>query len=809
MLAAAYARGTWPVGFVMLVPWLVALDGLRALRATLAAAVAMSVAFVAATLGWFAPAIADYTGLPTAFAGAVLLVAAPLLQPQFIAFALVRHVASRRFAGALPPVLAIAGWIAVEWAAPRLFGDTLGHGLQPSRVLRQGADLAGAAGLTLVLLATNAALATAVRRRRATAGAITRPLLLAAALPLALAGYGAYRLSTLANAPAGASLRIGLVQAAIVDYERLRRERGAYAVVREVLDTHYALSTQLRAQGADALVWPETVYPTTFGQPRSEAAAELDREIVDFVTRIGTPLVFGTYERDLDGEYVVAAFVDPVRGPLGAYRKTRLFPLTEFVPPAIDGAVLRRQLPWAGTWRPGDGARVFPLLTADGREIPVAPLVCRDDVDPVLARDGARLGAQLLVGLSNDAWFTRAPLGARLHLAVAAFRSIETRLPQVRATTNGMSGVVDATGEITARTAMGERATLLAEVRPREHAATLAMRLGDWLGPLALVLLAGAMLVAFAPRRRHGARVTTAEPPNAWLQATHSVLVLRPWQRVAIGGLRLLSRGAVLVLGIAVLASDDTPRMLAEIRVFALWVLVPEAVAATLAWRCRARLQVSDTHLVLVSAARTVEIDRAEIAGLRAWRLPWPGPGFDLVLGATRRWTQGIALRSTATALRVLSPAAAGPLRDGVADGESPSARARGFATRRRALHEALEVAPWRVDRPFVKFVLFPLMPALPAFRLHQVIAYGGPFSEYYTFGARAYLAALLLWWASWAVKLVLLAGGLRLAAEMGTALALIVRPRHAAAARRLLLAAARVAYFAGVPAWLAARLLL
>ena len=39
-------------------------------------------------------------------------------------------------------------------------------------------------------------------------------------------------------------LRVGMVQSNIVDYERLRREMGAYEVVRHVLDTHYAMSRE-------------------------------------------------------------------------------------------------------------------------------------------------------------------------------------------------------------------------------------------------------------------------------------------------------------------------------------------------------------------------------------------------------------------------------------------------------------------------------------------------------------------------------------------------------------------------------------
>ena len=46
-----------------------------------------------------------------------------------------------------------------------------------------------------------------------------------------------------------------------------------------------------------------------------------------------------------------------------------------------------------------------------------------------------------------------------------------------------------------------------------------------------------------------------------------------------------------------------------------------------------------------------------------------------------------------------------------------------------------------RLDHPLVKFVLLPLLLAIPAFRLHQHIAFGSSFGEFYSFGLAAYLA--------------------------------------------------------------------
>ncbi len=543
----------------------------------------MSVTFVAAAFWWFGFAVADFTGLPPITGLLLLLVGAPLLQPQVLAFALVRQLAGRGHGRVVRALAGASAWVATEWLLPKLLGDTLGHGLYPSRLLRQFAEFGGAAGITFVLILVNEAIAAAIARRREGSGVVVRQLASGAALLAIMAVYGAVRLhgiDVLAASSGGAPLRVGLVQSNIVDYERRRREMGAYAVVREVLDTHYAMSREaVGVHQVDALLWSETVYPTTFGQPKSADGAALDRELMDFVTRNGVPLVFGTYDRDGRGEYNAAAFLDPgATKALGYYRKTDLFPLTEYVPPWLDGPRFRRWLPWTGTWQRGDGARVFPLRLPDGREIPVLPLICLDDVDTGLAIDGARLGAQVIVGMSNDSWFTTHPEGARLHLAVAAFRSIETRLPQLRVTANGISAVIDASGTVRARTAVGERKLLVGEVQPAQPEPTRMVAWGDWVGRAGLAFLLGlaALAVRRAMRRGHA-----SDEPAAGLaaQADERVVPLRGW-RLIVGVLRLAAGAGMLCMGAALLRSDNPfANPLAQIRWFAALVLAPQALA--------------------------------------------------------------------------------------------------------------------------------------------------------------------------------------------------------------------------------------
>jgi apolipoprotein N-acyltransferase len=805
LLLGLYARGgaLWLLGFVALVPWLRTLDASRTLGGTLLNAWAMSVAFTAAAFAWFGSAIGSYTQAGTAIGLAVLLLAAPLFQPQLIVFALVRHLCSRRHGPALCALAGAAAWVATEWLVPKLLGDTLGHGLQPSRLLRQAADLGGAAGLTLLLLLANEGVSAALARRSEGLRALAKPLALALLVPIALAGYGLVRLAGLPAAD-GKPLRIGLVQSNIVDYERLRREHGAGAVVRQVLDTHFAMSHDaVERQRADAVLWSETVYPTTFGTPKSEAGAEMDREILDVVTAAGVPFVFGTYDRDESGEYNAAAFVVPGTGLLGFYRKTRLFFLTESVPEWLDGPALRRWLPWAGRWRAGSGARVFPLRLADGREIPVLPLICLDDMDSGLAIDGARLGAQALLTMSNDAWFSDPPQGARLHLAAAAFRSIETRLPQFRVTTNGHSAVIDAAGTVIAGTRAGERVLAIGDLPVREPARTLMLAWGDWVGRAGaafLVLLAAAAAARRWPtwRRQRTQRAQAAPAADVAAAFGARVAVLPPAARLAAGALRAIARASLLWMVAAVLFGDGglQANTLTQIRSFAALFLAPEAAAWCVLIAFGARASIEDGSLLLARGASRLELALQDIVAVEPWRVPVPGAGATLRLASGARWRYGLALADPAALARAIAATRGVPLPPSAA---SPATM---------YSHARLAIRRGRLDRLLAKFVLLPLALAIPAFRLHQHIAYGNSLGEFYTHGLGAYLNAFAIWWAAWVIAVVLCAAALRTAVEAGTLAAVLLRPGQAIAARRWLERLALASLYLGLPAWLALRLL-
>ncbi len=543
-------RMPWTLlGWVALVPWLAVVDRARSAREALGVGLALGAAFSVAVFGWFAGSVQAYSQAPLWVCWLALLLMSPGVQLQFPLAALARYLARRmvgtvqgRAPGAgpgvgtgkgggsrvltgpgtelgtrlawLPPGVTALVYVGVEGFAPKLFADTLGLGLVTQAWQRQGADVAGAPGLTLLLLLVNECVLAALRALRLP-GARRRagvPVAVAVTLVLALTGYGALRHSQVTEATRReAGLVVGAVQANITHYEKLKAEHGTYEVVRMILDTHYALSDGLlRSEPVDLLVWPETVYPTTFGTPRSEAGAELDAEIASYVAQRGVPLVFGAYDLEGEREFNAAMFLGPsARGDTlerTAYRKTMLFPLTEWVPDLIDSPTLREWLPWTGRWKRGPGPRAVRLRLRDGRSLSVTPLICYESIFPAFVADGVRQGAELLLTLSNDSWFSGTP-APRLHLAHAAFRSIETRRPQVRVTNSGVSALIDATGTVVAEVDDNQRSGLVMRVPVTAPLSSLALAWGDWLGPVALGV-AFALLVGAAGWRT----LTTSRP---------------------------------------------------------------------------------------------------------------------------------------------------------------------------------------------------------------------------------------------------------------------------------------------------------
>jgi len=107
-----------------------------------------------------------------------------------------------------------------------------------------------------------------------------------------------------------------------------------------------------------------------------------------------------------------------------------------------------------GDFRSGEG---YNPLAMNGHELGI--LICYEGIFPEASRTYKKKGADLLVNITNDAWFgeTSAPYQ---HLSMTVFRAVENRLYMVRSANTGISAIIDPTGRIVAQTKLFERTAL-------------------------------------------------------------------------------------------------------------------------------------------------------------------------------------------------------------------------------------------------------------------------------------------------------------------------------------------------------------
>jgi apolipoprotein N-acyltransferase len=285
-------------------------------------------------------------------------------------------------------------------------------------------------------------------------------------------------------------VRAALVQASIP--QDLKWDR---ALTQRHFDAHVELSRLAAAGGPlDLIVWPESAVPVALEVDGRAAAAveKLARETGATLILGGMGLRFhpGRERPDFFGSVFV---VDPQRGVIDRYDKTRLVPFGEYVP--MRGLLgflsgVATGLAGVADVTPGERPRALVLGDAPGARAAPAALICYEVIYPVLVREAVRDGAGLLLNVTNDAWYGRTSAPHQF-FAIAAMRSAEHGLPMLRVANTGVSGVVDAFGRPLEQTPIFERKTHVTTLPEGRGQPTLYTRLGDWIVWLSWAIVLG------------------------------------------------------------------------------------------------------------------------------------------------------------------------------------------------------------------------------------------------------------------------------------------------------------------------------
>ena len=289
--------------------------------------------------------------------------------------------------------------------------------------------------------------------------------------------------------PIGERLRASLIQGDIAqDIKWLPEQRRA------TLELYRALT-----QGhwdSDLILWPEGAIPAYY-----EEVADFIQPLAEEANRHGAVLLSGLFAYDpVTGQSYNS--LAQLNEPVAFYHKRHLVPFGEYLP-------FRELLAWMDQMliipmadlSAGQGR---PLLMAGG--VPIGASICYEDAYGVEVRD-ALPEAELLVNVSNDAWFGDS-LAPHQHLEIARLRALETRRYLLRATNTGVSAVIAPSGRVVARAPQFTQAVLTASVQ-RRQGATPFSRWGE--APLVMGLTV-LLLTTWALARRRRMRAVAPAP---------------------------------------------------------------------------------------------------------------------------------------------------------------------------------------------------------------------------------------------------------------------------------------------------------
>ena len=401
----------------------------------------------------------------------------------------------------------------------------------------QAASIFGSYGLTAWLAAGASCLAMGFAHKARTQAVVL--CVLGLVIILAVPGFGMVRLGMVNDGAekgeneAAVTARFVQIQGCIDQSEKWTAEYQR-KTVEHYLDLSAKGLLAARSMGSDAdftvLLWPETSMPFSF-QPEPYNA----NLVRNFVVANKVNLGLGTiYYVQYPGGYTLTnrfLMLNPNGGIAGHYDKEHLVPFGEYLPPILDFEFLHKlmqgQYFTAGTdvspiyltkYDPLADAPLPPLKDgrpqvvkrSDGSKGPALALgilICYEAIFPELAHERVAAGADILITVSNDAWFghTSAPMQ---HLFLAAMRAVEQKRPLVRCTNTGYTAFVNKYGQIEKIGALFMDQIMIQDVKPHKDR-TIYSHLHPYMATFLVLVPLAALVLG-----RRGAKLRRKNAPD-------------------------------------------------------------------------------------------------------------------------------------------------------------------------------------------------------------------------------------------------------------------------------------------------------
>jgi apolipoprotein N-acyltransferase len=245
----------------------------------------------------------------------------------------------------------------------------------------------------------------------------------------------------------------------------------------------------------DLVVWPEAPAPF-FEEDRrfQNAMGKIARAEQAPLVVNGIGSRFSPEENDWQ-DYVSAMVFNADGSEAGRYDKIHLVPFGEYVPFARLFFFAHKLTGRVSRFTPGEERKVFRLESPNGGTHRYGVFICYEAVFADEVRQFSRLGAEVLVNVSDDGWYgdTSAPWQ---HLNMTRMRAIENRRWILRATNTGVTAAIDPYGRVRQSIPRHKVDALPAEFGYRDDV-TFYTAHGDVFGWVCAILALGILGLSF------------------------------------------------------------------------------------------------------------------------------------------------------------------------------------------------------------------------------------------------------------------------------------------------------------------------
>lgn len=466
----------WPVALICLAKLAYFINSAKNAKAAALTGFYFGLGWFGVGISWVHVAIADFGGLPIVFSLLLMLLLVAYLA-LFPALSGYLHHKWHKYLGAFS---IIPAWLIAEalrgWLLSGFPWLSIGYS-QLQGPLAGFAPVLGEFGIQFIILFLAAA---TLLKAKAT---------LLAFIAVIVSAFSLHQITWFENQ--SDSIKLALVQGNIEQSIKWQPDNELPTMKK------YLKLTTPYFEKSDIIIWPEAAVPR-LEILANDFLTELDMLASSSNTAIITGLVDYQPETNFAFNNLVVLGKKNQQDEFGHYKylgtnryaKHHLLPIGEYVP---FESVLRKLAPIFDLPMSSFSRGTYQQNNLVANSINLSPAICFEIAFPEQIRANLYPDSQFILTVSNDAWFGHSH-GPWQHLQIAQMRALEFATPVIRATNNGVTAIIDSSGNIAAQLPQNVAGVLEHELQ-LVQSATPYKRFGNAITWLLLIVFSSAVFL--------------------------------------------------------------------------------------------------------------------------------------------------------------------------------------------------------------------------------------------------------------------------------------------------------------------------